>query len=72
MEDEIHFVITCRKRSTPRTALFLAAYKYVEGLAGLSETNRFTPLLSRENEEVVFALARYCYLAFKGKVIIIK
>ena len=33
--------------------------------AGLSETEIFNILLSSQNEEVFFALAKCCYLAFR-------
>ena len=62
VEDEIHFVISCLKHSALRSVLFQVACKHVEGFTGLSETDKFTILLSSQNEEVVFALARSLHL----------
>ena len=64
-EDEIHFLISCNKHENLRNKLFSVACTSIPHFHNLNETDKATKLLSSENDQVIFALAKFTHLAFK-------
>jgi hypothetical protein len=67
VEHEMHFVITCQKHALLREELISVACTVTPMFHQLSEEEKFHVLLSSQNEQVMSALAKFCYWAFKQR-----
>ena len=68
VEDEIHFVVNCQKHTQLRTELSNIASIYMSNYFHLNSREKFTFLLSSTEKEVILALAKYCYWAYKHRI----
>jgi hypothetical protein len=67
VEDEKHFVITCKKHVLLRKELYNVACSNVPGFSDMSDQEKFIELFTSEDGVVIFALAKFCYWASKQR-----
>jgi hypothetical protein len=67
VEDEQHFVTTCKRHALLRTDLYNVARSNISGFVSLSAHDKLIALLTSEDGVVIFALAKFTYHAFKQR-----
>jgi len=67
VENEQHFVTTCKKHTLLREELYSVAHSNIPNFNGLSAHEKFLKLLSSEDGVVICALAKFTYHAFKQR-----
>ena len=65
VEDEIHFVIACKKYKLLRENMFNIVNLMIPHFISMNDHEKFCMLLISQNVEVIHALAKYCHLSFK-------
>ena len=63
VEDEIHFLLTCKKYNSLRSEMFNTVNNFVYGLSNLDSQTQFVRLLTSDQEEVLHAVGKYLWKA---------
>ena len=68
VEDEIHFIFICQKYEIIRHNLLSVVCNFINGFKNFPVIDQFKCIMSSQNEHIILALAKFCYLAFSERV----
>ena len=72
VEDEIHFILICQKyeiiRHSIGSNLLSVVCNFIYGSKRFPVIDQFKCIMSSQNEHIILALAKFCYLAFSERV----